>query len=225
MRVLTGVLAAALAFAVPAAAQDADRKVAGGGVMVKGWQGFVDASAAKKGQTINDSKFEEKDGAFHIFAGSQSTYWNPANVAKGNYTVSATFTEPKMSEGHPHPYGLFIGGSGLDSDKASFAYCVAYGNGDALVRGFSNGQVVKPDFFKRQAAASVAKAEAGQPVTQNIAWTVTGDRAECSINGTVVAGFSKADLVGEGMLASTDGIYGIRAAHNVDIVVKGFGKK
>lgn len=223
MRVLTGVFVAALAFAVPAAAQDADRKVAGGGVMVKGWQGFVDPSAAKKGQTINDSKFEEKDGAFHIFAGSQSTYWNPANVAKGDYTVSATFTEPKMSEGHPHPYGVFIGGSGLDSDKASFAYCVAYGNGDALVRGFANGQVV--NFFKRQPSASVAKAQPGQPVTQNIAWTVKGDRAECSVNGAVVAGFDKADLVGEGKLASTDGIYGIRAAHNVDIIVKGFGKK
>ena len=225
MRVLTGVFVAALACAVPAAAQDADRKVAGGGVMVKGWQGFVDPSAAKKGQTINDSKFEDKDGAFHIFAGSQSTYWNPANVAKGDYTVSATFTEPKMSEGHPHPYGIFIGGSGLDADKPSFAYCVAYGNGEALVRSFSNGQVVKPDFYKRQPAASVAKAQPGQPVTQTIAWTVKGDRAECSINGAVVAGFNKADLVGEGKLASLDGIYGIRAAHNVDIIVKGFGKK
>jgi hypothetical protein len=225
MRVLTGVFLTALALAVPAAAQDADRKVAGGGVMVKGWQGLVDPVAAKKGATINDSRFEEKDGAFHISAGSQSTYWNPANTASGDYTVSASFTEPKMSEGHPHPYGVFIGGSGLDTDKPSYMYCVAYGNGDALVRGFSNGQVVKPDYFKRQPAASVAKAAAGQPVTQNIAWTVKGDRAECSINGAVVAGFNKADLVGAGKLASLDGTYGIRAAHNVDIVVKGFGKK
>jgi hypothetical protein len=223
MRVVTGVFVAALALTVPAAAQDADRKVAGGGISVKGWQGNVDAGAAKKGQTINDSKFEEKDGAFHIFAGSPSTYWNPANTAKGDYSVSATFTEPKMSEGHPHPYGIFIGGSGLDTEKPSYAYCVAYGNGDALVRGFSNGQVV--NFFKRQPHAAVAKAAAGSPVTQHIAWTVKGDRAECSINGTVVAGFNKADLVGEGKLQSLDGIYGIRTAHNVDIIVKGFDKK
>ena len=223
MRVVTGVFVAALALALPAAAQDADRKVAGGGVMAKGWQGFVDPSAAAKGQTINDSKFEEKDGAFHIFAGSQSTYWNPANVAKGDYTVSGTFTEPKMSAAHPHPYGVFIGGSGLDGKAPTFAYCVAYGNGTALVRGFSGGKVV--DFHKRQPAASVAKAEPGQPVTQTIAWTVKGDRAECSINGAVVASFNKADLVGDGKLASLDGIYGIRAAHNVDIVVKDFGKK
>lgn len=223
MRLLTGLFVAALALAAPAAAQDADRKVVRGGVMVKGWQGLVDPAAAKKGATINDSRFEEKDGAFHISAGSQSTYWNPANTATGDYTVSASFTEPKTPAGHPHPYGIFIAGSGLDTEAPSYLYCVAYSDGRALVRGFSNGQVV--NFFKPQVIGSVAKAEPGGTVTQNIAWTVKGDRAECSINGDVVAGFSKADLVGEGKLPSLDGIYGIRAAHNVDVVVKDFGKK
>lgn len=223
MRMLTGVFVAALALAVPAAAQDADRKVKGGGITAEGWKGSVDAGAAKKGQTINDSKFEEKDGAFHIFAGSPSTYWNPANVAKGDYSVSATFTEPKTSAGHPHPYGLFIGGSELGTDKPTYTYCVAYANGDALVRGFSNGQVV--NYFKRQPHAAVAKAEPGSPVTQTITWAVKGDRAECSINGKPVASFTKSELVGEGKMASTDGVYGIRAAHNVDVIVKDFGKK
>jgi hypothetical protein len=214
---------AALTLSVPAAAQDADRSVKGGGITVKGWQGKVDAGAAKQGKTINDSKFEEKDGGFHISAGSASTYWNPANSASGDYTVSATFTEPKMAAGHPHPYGLFIGGSKLDSDQPTYAYCVAYGNGNALVRGFSNGTVV--NFAPAKPNPAVAKATEGGSVTQNITWTVKGTRAECAINGTVVAGFDKAELVGAGKLESTDGIYGIRAAHNVDIVVTKFGKK
>jgi opacity protein-like surface antigen len=221
---LVAVAIAALAVALPSAsAQDADRAVKGGGIMVKGWQGKVDAGAAKKGATINDSKFEEKGGSFHISAGSASTYWNPANTASGDYTVSATFTEPKMSAGHPHPYGLFIGGTQLDTDTPTYVYCVAYGSGDALVRGFTNGKVM--DFSKRAPNPAVAKAEPGGTVKQEIAWTVKGDRAECSINGKVVAGFNKSDLVGPDKLASTDGVYGIRAAHNVDIVVSNFGKK
>jgi hypothetical protein len=221
---LVAVAIAALAIAVPSAsAQDADRAVKGGGIMVKGWQGKVDAGAAKKGATINDSKFEEKGGSFHISAGSASTYWNPANTAKGDYTVSASFTEPKMSAGHPHPYGLFIGGSDLDTEQPTYVYCVAYGDGSALVRGFSKGQVV--NFAKKAPNPAVAKADAGGSVTQNIAWTVKGNRAECSVNGTVVAGFDKAELVGEGKVASTDGIYGIRAAHNVDIVVSKLAKR
>jgi hypothetical protein len=215
---------AALAIvAVGAQQQDADRKVAGGGITVKGWQGKVDAAAAKEGKTINDSKFEDKNGAFHISAGSASTYWNPANTAKGDYTVSATFMEPKIAAGHPHPYGIFIGGTGMDTDKPTYTYCVAYGDGTALVRGFSDGAVV--NYFKRQPNAAVAKASEGGSVTQTIAWTVKGDTAECSINGTVVASLAKADLVGPGKMQSTDGVYGIRAAHNVDIVVSKFGKK
>jgi hypothetical protein len=212
----------ALAMAAPAA-QDADRSVKGGGIMVKGWQGRVDAGAAKKGQTIKDSRFEEKNGAYHIAAGSASTYWNPANTASGDYTVSATFTEPKIAAGHPQPYGLFIGGTGLDTDAPTFAYCVAYGDGTALVRGFSDGKV--SDYSKRQPNAAVKKASEGGSVTQAIQWTVKGDRAECSINGAVVASFTKAELTGAGKLDSTDGIYGIRAAHNVDIIVENFSKK
>src|SRR5918996_332043 len=40
-------------------------------------------------------------------------------------------------------------------------------------------------------------------------------------NGTVVAGFDKAAVVAPGKLKSTDGIYGIRFAHNTDAVVTG----
>jgi opacity protein-like surface antigen len=214
---------AALALAAPAAAQDADRSVKGGGIMAKGWQGKVDANAAKQGKTINDSRFEEKNGTFHISAGSASTYWNPANTAKGDYTVSGTFTEPKIAAGHPHPYGIFIGGSNMETDKPTYVYCVAYGDGSVLVRGFSDGVVWNPS--KKAANAAVNKATEGGKVTQNISWSVKGDKAECSMNGTVVASFTKADLVGPGKLQSLDGIYGIRAAHNVDILVSNFGSK
>ena len=100
---------------------------------------------------------------------------------------------------------------------------MAYGDGTFIVRGF-NGQTVV-NYAKRQPHAAVHKAGADGTVTQEIAWTVKGDRAECSINGQVVAGFTKAELVGAGKLASTDGIYGIRASHNVDVMVTGLAKK
>jgi hypothetical protein len=60
-------------------------------------------------------------------------------------------------------------------------------------------------------------------VTQEIALSVKGDRVECSINGTVVAGYNKAALVTAGKLKSTDGVYGLRFAHNTEAMVTGFG--
>jgi hypothetical protein len=59
-------------------------------------------------------------------------------------------------------------------------------------------------------------------VTQEIALSVKGDRVECSINGTAVAGYNKAALVTAGKLKSTDGVYGLRFAHNTEVMVTGF---
>lgn len=217
------IIALAIAM-VPVAlvAQEADRKVAGGGIMVSGWRGKIDAAPAKKGMTINDSKFSAEGTSLHLAVGPAASYWNPANTVKGDYTVKATFREPKINASHPHPYGIFIGGSNLDSDAQTLLYCVAYSDGTYLVRGFSGGTVFN---VGRGPHAAVNKAGADGSVTQEIGWNVKGERAECLINGQVVAGYDKSELVGPGKLASTDGVYGIRVSHNVDVTVTGLAAK
>jgi hypothetical protein len=218
--IYASVIAIALAVPVALVAQDeADRKVAGGGITVKGWQGKIDPAAAKKGMTINDSKFAGDAKALTLTVGPAASYWNPANTVSGDYTVKATFAEPKVSGDHPHPYGIFIGGTQLDTDKHNLLYCVAYSDGTFLVRGFSGGTVFNAS--KRGPHAAVKKAGADGSVSQDIAWTVKGDRAECSINGQVVAGFNKSDIVGPDKLESTDGVYGLRVSHNVNVNVTG----
>jgi hypothetical protein len=61
-------------------------------------------------------------------------------------------------------------------------------------------------------------------VTQTIAMTVKGNQVSCSINNKVVATYDKSALVTEGKLKSTDGVYGIRFAHNTDATVTNFKK-
>ena len=125
--VYASALAAAIALSIPAvnaaprAHQDPDRKVAGGGITAPGWMGAVDATA--KG-TINDSKFELMGNDLHLTIGPAAIYWNPKNTASGDYMISATFTdlEPGYA-GHPHPAGLFIGGTNLDTEKKTLMYC------------------------------------------------------------------------------------------------------
>ena len=51
--------------------------------------------------------------------------------------------------------------------------------------------------------------------------SVKGDKVECAINGATVASYDKSALVTAGKLKSTDGIYGIRFAHNTDATVTG----
>ncbi len=222
--IYASVLALAVA-AAPAAlvAQDADRKVTGGGITVQGWQGKIDAGAAKKGMTINDSKFAGEGGTLRLTIGPAASYWNPANTVKGDYSVKASFREAKPDTGHPHPYGIFIGGTNLDTDKQTMLYCVPYNDGTFLVRGFSGGTVF--NVSKRGPHAAVNKPDADGSVTQEVGWNVKGDRAECVINGQVVAGFNKSEITGAGKLESTDGVYGLRVSHNVDVTVTGLTAK
>ena len=205
------------------AQDDASRVVAGGGISVPQWTGKIDGSEERMGRTLNDAKLTKAGDAFHVTTGPAVAYWSPANKAIGDYTVKATFTEPKYMNlnNHPHPYGLFIGGNEMGTAGQSYLYCAAYGNGRFIVRGFGPGPFQMNGFIGEANAAVHKAAGVGQPVIQEIALSVKGDRVECSINGTVVAGYSKSALVGAGKLKSTDGIYGLRFAHNTEVNVTG----
>lgn len=202
------------------AMQDTAKKVANGGIRGAGWQGRPDPGTG----TVNDASLDVKGSEIEIHTGPAMLYWNPANKATGDFTVSATFTEPKYmsANDHPHPYGLFIGGSGLDGANATALYCAAYGRGTFIVREFTpavvniNGRGASPSDAVHKAAGR------GESVEQTIAMSVKGSRVTCSVNGTEVASYDKGEVTGAGKIPTTDGIVGIRAAHNVDVNIKDF---
>ena len=217
--------AALIIWAIPAkpaarGQQDADKKVAGGGVTVKGWTGRVD-SGNRQGLAITDSKLAPEGSSMRLMTGAAALYWNPANVGKGDFSVKATFDEAKQPYNHPHPYGVFIGGKGLDGDQPQALYCAAYRSGNYIVRGFSGG---KPFGIVQKPSPNdaIAKGAADAPVKQEVTMRVSGDKVECTVNGASVWSATKADVTGEGKLDSTDGITGIRVSHNSDALVSGF---
>ncbi len=177
------------AMANPQAADEVSRSVPGGGISVPGWTGKVDANEEKAGQSIKNAKFAQDGKDFLVTTGPAVTYWNPSEKAMGNYTVKATFKEPKYMNlnSHPHPYGIVIAGNGMGTDQQSYLYCAAYGNGNFIVRGFGPAPF-QMNGRRGEANAAVHKAAGpGEPVSQEIAMSVKGDKVDCSINGTVVA--------------------------------------
>lgn len=210
---------------VASAQEDASRTVAGGGVHVPGWTGVVDAREAASGMTLEHAKLSKEGDALHVVTGPAVTYWNPANVATGEYTVRATFTEAEYMSlnNHPHPYGIVIAGNDLGTERQSLLYCAAYGNGSFIVRGFGPEPFQMNGRRPQEHPAVHRAAGRGAPVTQEIAVSVRGDKVECAINGTVVASFEKSALVAPGKLKSTDGVYGLRFGHNTEVRVTGFG--
>lgn len=223
-RAALGIMITALVPALGLAqGNDMARPVANGGISVPGWTGAVDPKEASSGLTIKDTKLVAEGQNLHVTTGPATTFWNPANVASGNYTVKATFTEPKYMDrtDHPHPYGIVIGGNDMDTSNRTFLYCAAYGDGNFIVRGFGPAPFRMNAHGEEPNAAVHRASAAGTSVTQDIAVSVKGDKVECAINGTVVASYDKSAVVASGKLKSTDGIYGIRFAHDLEGIVSG----
>ena len=203
---------------------DCSRAVTDGGIKVAGWSGQVDAAEETAGMFLKDAELSQDGDALHVRTGPAVEYWRPGDKMTGDYTVSATFNEPKYMNlnTHPHPYGVFIGGNDMGTPVQTFLYCGATGNGTFIVRGFGpapfqmNGGRATPNEAIHKAAAK------GEPVAQDIALSVKGNQVSCQINGTVVASYEKQALVTIGKLKSTDGTYGLRFAHNTDVKVTGF---
>jgi len=209
---------AALVVASSAQAQDADRSVKGG-IQVAGWKGRVDRRAASQGKTVNDSRLAQDGATLRLSVGPAGNFWNTAHTASGDYTVKATFKELKMAASHPHSYGIFIGGSDLESDMETLAYCIAYGNGTYAVKTFHGAKVTT--LVDREATPALKKADANGESTNEIGWSVKGGKASCVINGTTVKTFDKSELVAADKLKSLDGGYGLRVSHNLELAVSG----
>ena len=208
-------------FSSAQAPMETSKSVAGGGISIAGWAGKIDPNEEKNGQVLNNSKLAKEGDLLHVTTGPAVAYWNAENTASGDYTVKATFTEAKYMglNSHPHPYGLFIGGNDMGTADQSYLYCAAYGNGTFIIRGFGPAPF---QIGARAPNAAVHKAAAvGEPVTQDIAMSVKGDKVECAVNGTVVGSVDKSAVVTAGKLKAADGVYGIRFSHNTEATVSG----
>ncbi len=202
---------------------EGSRAVTDGGVKVVGWQGMIDAAEQKAGMTIYDARLVQEGDLLHITTGPAVTYWKSNAIASGDFTVGATFNEPRFMHlnTHAHPYGVFIGGNEMGTPNQSDLYCAAYGNGKFIVRGMGPKPFRLNGFFGESNDAVHKASGRGQPVTQEIKLSVRGNTVTCSINGSNVVSYDKAELTGAGKLRSTDGHYGIRFAHNTDVLVSG----
>ena len=202
---------------------EGSRAVQDGGIKIPGWNGRVDAAEEKEGMGIDAARLAQEGAALHVTTGPATSYWKADAMASGDFTVQATFNEPRYMNlnSHAHPYGVFIGGNDMDTPNQRELYCAAYGNGKFVVRGFGPEPFRLNGLLGERNSAIHKAAGRGQPVTQDIALSVRGNKVECAVNGTIVASYDKSSLIVPGKLKSTDGFFGLRFAHNTDVLVSG----
>jgi hypothetical protein len=180
----------------------------------KGWKVRVDASMTATDPDASGSiKFVTMGTGFHATNPRAAVYWNPANTATGNYTLKGTFTLMKPS-GHTNYYGLVFGGSDLEGAQQKYVYFVVAQDGTWLIKQRDGGNT--PEIAKGPNAA-VKMPDASGKSTNALEVRVTANKIDYVVNGTVVHSTPKS-----GATAKTDGIYGIRINHLLEVHIDGF---
>jgi hypothetical protein len=218
----TTVLMLTLAAALPVAAQqqqakdDPTNKVAGGAVPA-GWSIRLDEKD-KTRFTANDTKFVVMGAGYHVTSGPAALYYNAANQPTGAFTAMATFGQ-RTAPMHPEGYGVFIGGSKIETPEQQYFYFLVRGDGKYFLAHRAGNDVHKIVDWTEDAAINKQN-EAG--ATRNaVAMQVTADSVHMLANGKRVKSFAKSELHG----FNTDGQVGVRVNHNLDVHIGTFEVK
>jgi hypothetical protein len=183
------------------------REIEGGGDLA-GWNGRTDGDVP-----FDDVLVTEMDGGmFQIDVGPAVVLWQDDLVAEGAYTLSGTFHQVS-SKDHPHGTGLVFGGADMAGDGQVYTYFMVRGSGDFLVKTRTGDETfwVEPtDGWVPHDA--VSQTDANDEFVNELAVQVTDAEVVFMVNGTEVL-----RRPSEGIY--TDGMYGVRANHNLTIQV------
>ena len=204
-RYLSAVLLACLAV-LPLLAQDPP----------KGWKMRVDRStSASDPDAAGAIKFVTMGTGFHATNPQAAVYYNPANTASGTYTLKGTFTLMKPS-GHTNFYGLVFGGSDLEGTGQSYIYFMVAQDGTWLIKRRDGAN--SPEVSAKTSSDAVKKPGADGKSANALEVRVQPAKIDFVVNGTVVHSTPKS-----GATAKTDGVYGVRVNHLLEVHIDGFG--
>lgn len=178
----------------------------------RGWMVRADGSTNPADPDRPGSiQFMGMGAGFHVVTPQAGVFWNPANTMQGNYALKGSFTLNQPSN-HTNYYGLVFGGTALEGAQQRYTYFLIGQNGTFILKQ-RNGNDVR-DILARTQHASIRRPDASGKAVNDLEVRVAADKVDYVINGTVVHSTPKT-------VAPTDGIYGFRVNHELDVQVSG----
>lgn len=182
----------------------------------KGWMLRVDRSAdASDPDAPGPIKLVPMGSGFRAIAPQAAVFWNPANTATGNYTLKGTFTLIK-STGYLEYYGLVFAGSNLEAAGQDYLYFVITDDGTWLIKRRTGAAA--QEVSAKAPSPAIKKPDANGTCSNALEVRVMADKIDFLVNGTVVKTLPKT-----GQAAKTDGLYGMRINHHLEVQVDGLG--
>lgn len=181
----------------------------------KGWMFHVDHSTeASDPDAPGAIKLVPMDSGFRAIAPQAAIFWKPADTATGNYSLKGTFTRIK-STGYLEYYGLLFGGRDLAGAGQNYLYFVITDNGTWLIKRRTGSTTEQ--LSAKTPNPAIRKPDASGKCTNTLEVRVAGEKIDFLINGTLVHTINKS-----GQAMQTNGIYGIRINHHLEVQVDGF---
>ena len=171
----------------------------------------------RDGADVTEFSVMDDDGTHHFQTGPAGIFYDRSDVASGDYTVMATFTEIEAPADHREGMGLVFGGSALEGADQAYSYFLVRADGHYLIklRDGSNTSNVTDGWVE---SSAVAMATGTSDITNALEVRVAGSDTHFSINGEEVAVVPTAEL-------HTDGIWGYRINHNLNVRVSDAGQE
>ena len=181
----------------------------------RGWMVRADRStSATDPDAAGTIKFVSIGSGFHATTPQPAVFWSPANTLNGNYSLKGTFTLIKPSD-HVNYYGLVFGASGLETSAQSYLYFLVAQDGTWLIKR-REGDAATQDVKAKTNSDAVRKPDAKGTSTNALEVRVQGDKIDYLVNGTLVHSTPRT-----GLTARTDGLYGIRVNHLLEVHADG----
>jgi hypothetical protein len=157
-------------------------------------------------------KFVAMGDGFHFTSGPAAIYYNPAETMKGDFRLTATFTQTKAPT-HPEAYGLFVGGRNLDKDNLDYGYLIVRGDGKYAVKHRAGTEVHTVQDWTEHPKLN-KQDEAGK-ATNTLSIEAAGDKVRMLINGEEVKSWERSYWNAAGQV-------GLRINHNLDVHVSNY---
>ena len=171
-----------------------------------------------------DSSTEEAERSFvvmrpgwHVYAGPGGLLWDPGRFASGNYAVKSTIylfpkgdPERSGSTRIDSPYGLFLGGQGLEGDVPEYVSFQIDNAGRFRITRHTGDEVQELAPWTAHDGVSVLDESATSPAENVLEVDVRGEQTIFLIGGEPVAEFPSEDL-------GLDGAIGLRAGEGLSL--------
>ena len=165
--------------------------------------------------TADDTRFEIMGAGYHVTSGPAALYYRDLHRPSGSFTVRASLTQMKRPA-HPEAYGIFIGGTALETPRQEYLYFLVRRDGRFVVAHRAGADVHQIVPWTEHIA--VKREDESGKQSNELAIQVTADSVHMMVNSHRVQSFARAELRG----FVTDGQAGLRVNHSLDVHVGTF---